>query len=373
MVIKTAVFLILLVFISGCSPAEISDTAKTGMILKDEVWSGTIHITGDIWVPKWVTLTIKPGTKILIKANSDDQNAGGEHIQDEITSEDPSSKREYTESHINIGISGTLTAVGTPEEKIIFTSDSSNPYNTDWDGITFDSGSSGEMKYCIVEYTHTGPALHGTDDVTISHCEIRHTFWGGLHAFENSPVFEYNVLDDIGHEAFDTHKASPIIRYNNISHTRSAVVFNNHAGKPLIFENNIIKNSSNLAMLQENAYAVIKDNKFIGSDDTGGPWEYKGFTLNNSEHSQGISLADNVNVEIINNEFIDIHNPVSYQIVGPNKGIGHTTNNPEPFEINAPEKIFVKNNTFDSNGDDDAKPDFSELSKWENVVIEDNK
>ena len=202
--IKVSVILILFILVSGCvqqgnyrndSSVEIASGNKTGTIFNDEVWSGTIHVTGDIYVPDGVTLTIEPGTVVQIRANYDDTGQGGEHIIDEATNIDPSASPEYTQTHISFNIRGTLIAVGTPDNKITFTSDADSPYNTDWDGMTFESSSSGELKYCIIEWVHTGPALHGTNDVKISHSEIRHTFWGGIHAFQNSPVFEYRQDD----------------------------------------------------------------------------------------------------------------------------------------------------------------------------------
>jgi len=378
---KILLIIFIIFYINACTQQtslhlEISNTNISGKIMTDQTWSGIIYITGDIHIPRGITLTIKPGTKILIRANYDDTSVGGGHIIDELTNQDPSASSEYTQSHIKFSIEGRLVAVGTPEEKIIFTSDAKEPYNTDWDGITFRPGSSGEMKYCVVEWTHTGPALHGTDDVNISYCEIRHTFWGGLHAFQSSPVFEYNVLDDIGHEAFDTHKASPIIRYNNITHARVGIVFNYYdvrTGKPIIFENNIIKDSSNLAQLQENAKAIIRNNKFIGSNDTGGPWHYKGFILDSQPHSQGLALADNVDVEISTNEFINLRGPaIYYERIGPNQGIGHTTSTPEPFEIgDNPIKILIKNNYFDSLQD---KENLEVMKKqWENIEVVGNE
>ncbi len=351
--ISIIILLLLVILINGCVK-EIEVTQKittSGIITKDEIWSGEIHITGDITVPEGVTLTIIPGTKIFVMANYDDTGLGGGHIIDEVTDIDPSALPEYTKTHIKFNILGTLNAIGNHDNYILFTSDAIEPYNTDWDGIIFEKSSSGELKYVIVEWVHTGPALHGTDNVKITHSIIRHTFWGGLHAFQNSPIFEYNVLEDIGHEAFDTHKASPIIRYNNISHARTAAVFNNYnlnTNEPLVFENNTIRDSSSIAQLQENSFAIIKNNKFIGSNDTGGPWHYKGFTLDSQEHTRCLSLADNVNVEIINNEFENIMGPpVCYEKIGPNMGIGHTTKTPEPFNISGPVKILIKNNFFD--------------------------
>lgn len=354
-------------------PMDVSGAERSGILFLDETWSGTVYVTGDLIVPPWATLTIRPGTKVLVRANSDERSEGGEHIVDELTYNDPSSTVNYTRTHSAILIPGKLIAVGTPEERIVFTSDAENPSHTDWEGITFEPGSSGEMKYCVVEWAHTGPALHGTNNVNVTHCEIRHTFWGGLHAFQCSPVFEYNILDDIGHEAFDTHKASPVIRYNTISHARVGVVFNNHdLQTPLIFENNTIRDSSHIGLLQESCHALIKDNIFMGSNDTGGPWHYEGFTLSSQPHTLGLGLADNVKAEITGNKFINLEGPaITYQRIGPNMGIGHTTNEPEPFEIGeGPEEILIKDNYF---GDSEDEQELREMQdSWDNVKIENN-
>lgn len=365
-------FILMIILASGCV-AHTPRITTSGVLTEDEAWSGDINITGDITIPDGVALTIVPGTKIYMSANHDDTGLGGGHIIDEATNADPSATSEYTRTHIKFNIQGALYAIGKPDNYIVFTSDAEEPYNTDWDGIIFEKGSKGELRYVIVEWAHTGPALHETDNIKVSHSIIRHTFWGGLHAFQNSPVFEYNILDDIGHEAFDTHKASPTIRYNNISHARTAVVFNYYdlnTEEPLIFESNIIRDCSSMGQLQENAYAIIRNNTFIGSDDTGGPWHYKGFTLDSEQHSSCLGLADNVNVEITGNVFEGLLGPsICYELVGPNMGIGHTTEVPEPFDIAGPVKILIKDNKFDKKEDELY---LNELTEWDNVELIDN-
>jgi hypothetical protein len=45
-----------------------------GRIRWNEIWRGEVHITGDIIVERGFTLTIEPGTKVLITANYDEEN-----------------------------------------------------------------------------------------------------------------------------------------------------------------------------------------------------------------------------------------------------------------------------------------------------------
>lgn len=62
---------------------EYSFVSKTGIITSDEIWSGEIYITGDIFVAEGATLTILPGTKVIFSAHSDDQQGGSEVPMDE--------------------------------------------------------------------------------------------------------------------------------------------------------------------------------------------------------------------------------------------------------------------------------------------------
>ena len=43
-------------------PQTVTDTTRSGEIDEDEIWSGEIFVTGDIFVEKNATLTIMPGT-----------------------------------------------------------------------------------------------------------------------------------------------------------------------------------------------------------------------------------------------------------------------------------------------------------------------
>ncbi|MEA2012375.1 MAG: right-handed parallel beta-helix repeat-containing protein [Verrucomicrobiota bacterium] len=337
----------------GSIDTRVESASITGHIVADQTWSGEIHLTGDVWIDSGVTVTVEPGTTIRVAANSDDQHAGGSGIVDELTTDDPTTLDDYGKSHIGINVYGRLIAIGTPDAVIQLTSDAVSPSQTDWHGLWFREGSTGDLEYVTIEWVHTGPAAHGTDNVSVQHCTVWHTFWGALHAFQCSPIFEYNILDDIGHEAIDTHKASPIVRHNHISHARTGVVLNFHAGTPIIFENNTVRDCGAMMQLQENAWARILGNTFYGSSETGGPWTYGAFKLSSESPSSGVGLADNVNVDIVQNRFENIpRSPLFYERIGPNMGIGHTTNVPEPFEIGpGPVRIYVDQNAFVNCGD----------------------
>lgn len=85
--------------------------------------SNTYIVTGNITVPVGQTLTIEPNTEIKF------------------------------DGYFSLIVNGTLNAVGTENNYIIFTSTSSIPTNTDWNQIFINTSSTGSiLKYCIIEY-----------------------------------------------------------------------------------------------------------------------------------------------------------------------------------------------------------------------------
>ena len=134
-----------------CEPGETyeecaDDCVKTGHFKESEVWGGTIHVTGDVVIEDGATLTILPGTVIEVAAMSDDQHGGVDRAHDPPFPKDPD--RIETQS-TRIFVGGILNATGTPDSRIIFTSDSETPTTYDWDGLGI---SHGKLEYAIVEY-----------------------------------------------------------------------------------------------------------------------------------------------------------------------------------------------------------------------------
>jgi len=78
------------------------------------------------------------------------------------------------------------------------------------------------------------------------------------------------MLDDIGHEAIDTHKAGPTVRHDHIGLARPGGI-NFHTGTPVIFENNTVQDCGTMIRLQGNPWARIQGNTFQGSENTAGP------------------------------------------------------------------------------------------------------
>ncbi|MFH1966780.1 MAG: hypothetical protein ABII95_02855, partial [Patescibacteria group bacterium] len=85
--------------VSGFSAGFLSNLLKvnvTGILFRDQVWSGEIYVSGPLVIVPWVTLKIEPGTVVKFKHSRDYKNPlrGG------------------------LIIKGTLQAIGTPEQPI---------------------------------------------------------------------------------------------------------------------------------------------------------------------------------------------------------------------------------------------------------------
>ena len=97
----------------------------SGPLAGDEVWSGTITLTGDVTVPEGITLTIQSGTEVVFRALSDDQGGGNDAGRTELI------------------VNGSLLAVGSEGSEIVFTSGAGSPAKGDWGGVyvSWDLGS----------------------------------------------------------------------------------------------------------------------------------------------------------------------------------------------------------------------------------------
>ena len=183
---------------------------KSGVINIDEVWSGTIYVTGDIDVMEGVTLTILPGTIVKIALTDDQHKGRDEPVTDIHFPKDPPF---YEKEKITISILGTLNAIGTPNNMIVFTSESANPTTQDWGGLNIFHG---RLEYAIVEYAQYNNIQHSSD-VVISNNIIRNSLGcciGIGHSNQISPQILNNDIYNCGHEGIDYAGGSALIKGN---------------------------------------------------------------------------------------------------------------------------------------------------------------
>ena len=226
------------------NPLEVSNTTRTGKVERDEIWSGNIHVTGDIHVVAGATLTILPGTVVKVAAFSDDQHGGRDNPHDPPFPKDPD--RIETQS-IQINIIGTLNAIGTADNRIIFTSDSENPTTYDWDGLAIYHG---RLEYAIVEYSRYNNVQNS--DVVIANSIFRNMLEcciGIGHGKPVSPQILNNEIYNCGHEGIDYAGGSALIKGNYF-----------HLENPEIQPDP--SRGGIGVVVYKNAYPIIEDNVF---------------------------------------------------------------------------------------------------------------
>ena len=132
----------------------------SGTLRQDTVWSGDVWVTGFVYVPQGVTLTIEPGTRVRFK-----------HY------------RGYTSpgERITMRVEGTLKAVGTPDRPIWFTSDAADPMNGDWGMLRLvDAASDCEIRFAILEFAQQGLNLWNSSPA-LSDLIVRWNNWEGIY------------------------------------------------------------------------------------------------------------------------------------------------------------------------------------------------
>lgn len=145
-----------LISLTGAPVAEVSG-ALPGAATN---WSGVIHVTGDLLVPVGHTLTIQPGTLILLDGNS----------------------APLTSDGADIDVRGTLNSLGTAVAPVTFTAaDPTAP----WGEIHHDDAAPSLYQYTHITraghaprggHTNTGPAIRTVGStITFDHTSITDT------------------------------------------------------------------------------------------------------------------------------------------------------------------------------------------------------
>ena len=205
-----------------------------GIITSNTIWSGEVHITGDVTVNQDVTLTIEPGTKVYI----DDHDALSQGTSD------------YQRNVISINIDGTLIADGTEDNPIKFIpeSDFNNADRCFWQGIVLKSNSVlTSMKYCFISCANHGVSINNASP-SINYCTLNKSYSGiYINGAQSVPVIEQNNFHSCNIcILLDGTVLTPNVHYNNFYAVPLSVTYGNYAlmvssnnsGQDLDFTNN---------------------------------------------------------------------------------------------------------------------------------------
>jgi parallel beta-helix repeat protein len=255
---------------------------KSGVIAKDETWSGNILIEDDVTVPEGVTLTIQPGAIVGF----------------------------YTESKkmIQFTVNGNLYAEGNEQRPIRFTSLTLKYNPGDWAGIVFGKASlNSRLSFSIIQYHQQ--ILVRSDSLRMTNNVITNGSGAGIICDSASPFIEDNeiTMNEIGIKCVGNTSAeisnnlirantsgivcedgaTPKITRNIISDNRQDGIINYSASSPTITSNNILRNGG---------WAVynggrLSDN-FIQGNNKAGPNAVERGTENTSEQYYGVEEVE---------------------------------------------------------------------------------
>jgi parallel beta-helix repeat protein len=228
-----------------------------GNLTGDTRWFGEIFVTGDITVSKGVTLTIDPGTRIIINAKFDATKSGKDL------------------RHVEITVLGKIEAGGTSnEDRIVFTSSAYQPQMYDWYGIVIKNMKNNSLlKHCLIEYAYKGITCYGSSPEIIG-CEIRYNQYAGISSeVRSNPVIRSSTLSGNDFAGLVCELAShPVVEKNVITQNLNGIVIFDRSrpdlghpsaaegesvGENIIlnnFESNIYNHSTNEIFAQNNIW-----------------------------------------------------------------------------------------------------------------------
>jgi len=245
----------------------------SGRFRGDQTWSGEILITGDVGIGG--NLTILPGT-IVRFAVQDDQHSGEEIGPDGFNDLDPTRLLRYEKTHSGLYVSGKLTAVGTPDKQILFTSAAKEPDYADWVSIGF-GGDGSIIEYCIVEWSRNSITPgRNQPNTKIRNNIIKNTFWGAIGGgFSGAHIYN-NEIWEAGHEGIDVQGGNPIIENNVIHDAHAGIVI--LRGSATVRNNTMINVGNGIHVGKEGATPILENNhiEFAPKGSTK-EWRYKNF------------------------------------------------------------------------------------------------
>ena len=226
----TVVWVIFLTFFLGCAGGlvKVIGKPKTTIVLsKDTTWEGVVVIEGPVFIPKGITLSIKPGT--IVRFNR--RRAGGDEL-----------KRHDIIDGTGLKVEGRILAIGSASLPIFFTSNQKEPQAGDWDKILINHSRGSVFDHCYVEFADFAFHAHFAE-VVVKNSVIR---------FNN--------------EGFRIGESHFTITRNKIEFNRSRGI-NFRSSRNDIFRNDITDNEVGIFLYENNQKSVIKENNFANNKD----------------------------------------------------------------------------------------------------------
>ncbi len=250
----------------------ISNSEKYGIIWSDERWSGEIRITGDILTVPGATITVTPGTKILIENSGDRSNMDLIPIHNRSgVNDSPETMGDirHGEPFLDEGQKISLRifkmlALGTKEQPIIINSAAINKSPYDIDTISIRNGILSN-----VYLSHYRKLAVGS--VIIKHALFTEVGECSVCASKASPTISESVFDKSLRNYIFIVRGSPTIDHNLFFPIKGngIEIDPQRVGSPKIFNNEFqIPGQSAISLLTggEKNGGVISNNLFAAGD-----------------------------------------------------------------------------------------------------------
>lgn len=188
----------------------------SGIMTRDTIWDGVIEVDDDILVPAGVTLTVQPGTKIIVKEKDSSEN-------------EPLFLSTYSE----ILIRGKIIAKGEKDNSITF----SGGGGAFWGGIILDNA----------------------EDGFFSFCKIQNAFIG-INSLKSSPIIEECVFERNRYAIISSGETSSPKIIRNIITGNYAGVYGIFSSGGELIENKIENNEEEGVFTGVNSKFILSNN-----------------------------------------------------------------------------------------------------------------
>jgi parallel beta-helix repeat protein len=276
---------IVLLSVYGCSRQQATEL-KMSTLDKDTTWSGVVLLSGDIYVPPGITLTIAPGTTVKFKRidEKSDQN-----MFDIDSPYYPAAE---------LIIRGRLIAKGTKKEPVVFMSAEADARPADWGAINFLGSDDNIVEYARIINGYNGIHAHGSS-VRIAHNQfVRNGVGVSFKAEEETPgvpwfgkrskllitdnLFANNkggigfrnsdaeishneIIDNKFFGIWPKERSKANISFNEITGNKKGIYL--YQAQGVLFENNNIYDNRdyNIAMAEAQDFPVNAPNNWFGT------------------------------------------------------------------------------------------------------------
>lgn len=264
------------VFISSILPKILpveyrSDSEVWGLIIRNQVWEGTIRIKGDIITASSTTITLKPGTNILVDKDDDKFNLDylpwhlKKGVNTNLAYQGVEKGQPFWDESQKIQLHfSRIDAIGTKEQPIVIRSDSSSPSPYDFNILSVRQG--------VISNVHASNyrRFEIGDKVTVRDSVFKNTGECSICISFGSPVVINNNFESSLRESIWILRASPKIADNLFNNLVGAGIRLDPQtiGQPII-SNNTFEMPSKVALDilsgEEEEGGVVSFNFFSGN------------------------------------------------------------------------------------------------------------